>query len=110
VGLALWLARDTRRLRSPVVLLPLLFLAGYVLLGVVSPYAPFFRFFWPVQVWFLGFILFGMLRAARRVARGEHRLTLAITGVLLLFLVEDHVTAAVGYEARLALPFEQAME
>src|SRR5207247_907053 len=110
VGLALWLGRDRRRLTSPMVALPMLFLAGYVLLGLVSPYAPFFRFYWPLQVWFLGFLIFGMLRTAGWLARGERRLTAAIAGVLLVLLVGDHLTAAAGYGERLVLPFEHAME
>ena len=43
VGLVVWLRRDRRRLTSPVLLLPLLFLGGWVLLGVASPYTPFWN-------------------------------------------------------------------
>jgi hypothetical protein len=110
LGLAVWLARDRNRLTSPLLLLPLLFLTGYLLLGVVTPYAPFFRFYWPVQLWFLGFILFGMQEVARRLARGRPRLAAGLAGMLLLFLVDDHLGAQLTYRERLALPFGQAME
>jgi hypothetical protein len=110
VGLAFWLAHDRRRLASPVIALPMLFLAGWVLLGAVSPYAPFFRFYWPLQVWFLGFILFGMLRTAAWLGHGNRRLAGAIAVALLVALVGDHVTASAGYRDRLVLPFEHAME
>jgi hypothetical protein len=110
VGLGLWLARDRRRLTSPLLLFPLLFLGGYLLLGVVSPYTPFFRFYWPVQAWFLGFILFAMTRTTRWLAGGRRHVALALTAVLVLFVANDEMTAAAGYRTRLAQPFEQAME
>ena len=90
--------------------LPILFLVGWILLGVVSPYAPFFRFYWPLQMWFLGFILFGVLHTAAWLAGGERRVAAAIAGVLLVLLAGDHVTAAGGYREHLVLPFEHAME
>ena len=109
VGLALWVARDRRRLASPMLVLPLLFLAGWILFAAVSPYAPFFRFYWPLQLWFLGFIVFGMLGTAAWLARGERRVAGAIAGALLVLLVADHVRAAAGYRDRLVAPFEHAM-
>jgi hypothetical protein len=109
LGLVLWLSRDKSRLTSSFFLVPILFLGGYLLLSVASPYVPFFRFFWPVQLWFAGFIIFGMWEAVRRVARGQPRLRVGVICALLFFLSDDYVMRQLSYRQRFALPFQNAM-
>src|SRR6185436_10937516 len=83
VGLGVWLAQDRRRLAHPLLLVPLLFLGGYVALSIRMPFVPFFRFFWPLQVWFLGFIVFGAVEIARRLAVDRRYLLAGVTAALL---------------------------
>lgn len=109
LGLVVWLARDRARLTSPAFLLPFLFLAGYLGLAMVSPFVPFFRFFWPVKIWFAGFIVFGVIQAARRVAPAAQRLRPVAAGALLVFLADDYLVRLLSYRERFAEPFEQAM-
>jgi hypothetical protein len=109
LGLVAWVARDRRRLTSPILLVPLLFLGGYLGLSVVAPFVPFFRFFWPVKVWFAGFVVFGAVQAARRVVPAAPRLRLAAAGALLFFLADDYLVRLLSYRERFAEPFEHAM-
>ena len=109
LGVLLWVARDRRRLTSPVLLIPILFLSGYVGLSLVSPYMPFFRFFWPVEVWFLGFLIFGMLEAARQLAGGRAWVRAAVSCLLLFFLADDSLARQLRYRDHFALPFERSM-
>jgi hypothetical protein len=109
VGLAVWLARDTRRLTSPLLLVPLLFLGGYLALSLRVPFVPFFRFFWPVQVVFTGFVVFGIVETARRLAAESGRLRWAVGAALVFFLADDLLTRQLRYRHDFAEPFEQAM-
>jgi hypothetical protein len=109
LGLVLWLGRDRRRLTEPFFLVPVLFLIGYLLLSVVTPYVPFFRFFWPVKIWFAAFIVFGMVETGRRVVRGAPWLRVAATAALLVFLADDYLVRNLSYQDRFARPFEDAM-
>jgi hypothetical protein len=109
VGLVVWLAQDRRRLTNPLLLVPMLFLGGYVALSLRVPFVPFFRFFWPAQVCFLGFIVFGVVEIARRLA-GEHRgLQVGVAAALIFFLGDDLVTRQLHYRHQFAEPFQQAM-
>jgi len=109
VGLILWIAADRRRLTSPLLLIPLLFVGGYLLLSVVAPYMPFFRFYWPLEVWFLGFVAFGIVESARRLASGRQGVQVAVTAVLLCFVTDDYVVHQLSYRDNFALPFEAGM-
>jgi hypothetical protein len=108
VGLAVWLSDDRHRLTHPLLLVPILLLGGYVGMSMQVPFVPFFRFFWPVQVAFLGFIVFGMLEVARLFA-GRRGLRAAVTITLLFFLSDEMVTRQLEYRRQFADPFEQAM-
>lgn len=109
VGLAVWLARDRRHLEHPLLLVPILFLGGYVALSLRIPFVPFFRFFWPIQVCFLGFVVFGALEIARLLALERPRLRAALAAALLFFLTDDLLTRQLRYRHQLAEPFQQAM-
>ncbi len=107
LGLVVWLARDTRRLTSPMLLVPGLFVGGYVGLAILTPFVPFFRFFWLVKIWFAGFIVHGAVEAARRVAAPRWRP--AVAGALLVFMADDYLVRLLSYRERFAIPFEEAM-
>jgi hypothetical protein len=109
VGVLVWLARDRRRLTSPLLLMPLLFVIGYFMLSLTSPYMPLFRFFWALEIWFLGFLAFGILETARRLGRGQRWVRFAVVGLLLFFLADDLVTLQLRYRDRFAIPFEESM-
>ncbi|MGD0950230.1 MAG: hypothetical protein ABSA52_22755 [Candidatus Binatia bacterium] len=109
VGLVVWLAADRSRLTSPLLLVPLLFAIGYFLLSLAAPYMPFFRFFWPLEIWFLGFLLFGILETARRLAGNKRWVRLAVGALLLFFLSDDFIIRQLRYRQEFALPFEQSM-
>jgi hypothetical protein len=109
VGLTVWLAQDKRRLTSPLLLVPMLFLGGYVALSLRVPFVPFFRFFWPVQVVFLGFIVFGIVEIGRRLAADHRALRLGVCTALLFFVGDDLLTRQLHYRHHFAEPFEQAM-
>ena len=109
LGLALWLGRGKTRLTHPFLLVPLLFLGGYVAMSVKEPFVPFFRFFWLLQVWFAGFIVFAMVEVARRFARGQRAWRWGVTCALGFFLVDDHLMRQLHYRHHFAGPFEEAM-
>jgi hypothetical protein len=109
IGLVLWLAADRSRLTSPLLLVPLLFAIGYFLLSLASPYMPFFRFFWPLEIWFLGFLLFGILETAQRLGGDQRWVRLAVGTLLLFFLTDDFVIRQLRYRQEFALPFEESM-
>ena len=109
LGVLVWVARDRRRLTSPLLLMPLLFVIGYLLLSVASPYMPFFRFFWTVEIWFLGFLAFGILETARRLARGQRWVKVGAAVLLLFFLSDDLIVLQLRYRDRFAIPFEESM-
>jgi hypothetical protein len=109
LGVLLWVARDRQRLASPLLLMPLLFVIGYFLLSVASPFMPFFRFFWPLEVWFLGFLTFALFEVARRVAGDHAWVRAAAVGLLLFFLLDDLVLAQLRYRDSFAIPFEESM-
>jgi hypothetical protein len=89
--------------------MPLLFVLGYLLLSRAVPYVPFFRYFWPLEVWFLGFLVFGILETARRLSGAQRWVRLTLAGVLLFFLTDDLLTCQLRYRQDFALPFEQSM-
>ncbi len=110
VGLAAWLARDKARLTSPLILMPLLLLGGYLLLNVKTPFVPFFRFFWPLEVWFLAFVVFGMLETIRHAIRRPRLVRFLTVAVLLAFLADDLVSREMRYTRGFADPMEKATE
>ena len=109
LGLTMWLAQDRRRLSHPFLLVPMLFLGGYLALSLVTPYVPFFRFFFPLQVWFLAFIIYGIVEMARRIAADRRWLAIGVAAGLLVFVVDDHLVRLGHYRSRFAGPFQQAM-
>lgn len=109
IGLAVWLAADRRRLAHPLLLVPLLLLAGYLAMSLRVPFVPFFRFFWPIQVCFLGFLVFGIVETARRLAAGRQRLAIGLTAAVLVFVADDLLTRQLHYRRQIADPFREAM-
>jgi hypothetical protein len=109
LGVLVWVARDRRRLTSPLLLMPLLFVIGYFMLSIASPFMPFFRFFWALEIWFLGFLAFGILETARRLALGQRWVKFAVAGLLLFFLADDLITLQLRYRDQFAIPFEESM-
>jgi hypothetical protein len=110
LGLFLWLSRDRHRLVHPLLLVPLLFLGGYLLLAAVSPYMPFFRFFWPLEVWVLGFLAFGIVEVARHLALGHRVVQAAMAGLLLIFVADESIVRHLSYRDHFALPMQANME
>ncbi|MCK6555985.1 hypothetical protein L6Q96_15620 [Candidatus Binatia bacterium] len=110
LGLLMWLAADRTRLTHPLFLLPLLVLGGYLALSVATPYMPFFRFFWVLEVWFLGYLMFAIVSIGRLVGGAGSRLAAAATALMLLFLVDDSLTQYARYRDHYALPMERNME
>lgn len=108
-GVVVWLARDKRRLTNPFFLVPLALLGGYVVLSVTTPFIAFFRFFWPVQVWFACFVVFGIVEACRRLAPEPRALRLGITAALLFFLFDEQMARQLKYRTHFAVPFQDAM-
>jgi hypothetical protein len=109
VGLLVWVAQDRRRLTHPLLLMPLLFATGYVMLSIASPYMPFYRFFYALEIWFLGFLAFGIVEIARKLSMGNRTVGLAIAGLLLLFLADDLIVLQLRYRDHFAIPFEKNM-
>lgn len=109
LGVLVWIVRERRRLTSPLLLIPLLFVIGYLVLSIASPFMPFFRFFWALEVWFLGFVIFAILEAARLLAAGKSWAKFAVIGLLLFFLTDDLVSAQRRYLDSFAIPFEESM-
>lgn len=109
VGILLWIDADRARLKQPLLLMPLLFLAGYLTLGLVTRFPPYFRYFWPLEIWFLPFIVFGALEGARRIAAGTRWLQRAIVAVVLVLLADSFVGRFIDYHRDYARPAEHAM-
>ncbi len=108
IGIVLWLSEDRRRLTHPFFLVPMLFLGGYVGLSTIAPFVPFYRFFWPVQIWYTAFLLFGIWESARRIVNSP-RVRLAIIAAVLWFAVDDAVSRQIKYSRHIATPFDNAM-
>ena len=109
VGLLLWLSKEKQRLLSPFFLLPLLFLGGYVLIGFISPHTPFLRFYWPLEIWFLAFILYGLLEGTQRIFSSKTILRPCVIALLLLFPLGDAFRHHMTYRNLFVLPFENEM-
>jgi hypothetical protein len=109
LGLCVWVSRDKRRLTHPFLLVPLALLGGYVVLSVTTPFVAFFRFFWPVQVWFACFIVFGIVEACRLLVPEPRKLRLAVTCALLFFLFDEQMARQLRYRSHFATPFQDGM-
>jgi len=109
LGILLWLTNDKRHLTSPFLLIPAFFLAGYFILSIFSPYTPLFRFYWFIEVWFLAFLIYGILESARRIFTANGWLRQGVIGLLLFFLLDDSLTHYFRYRNGFALPFEKGM-
>ncbi len=109
LGLLLWLSKGRQRLTSPFFLVPLLFLGGYIVLGFVSPHTPFLRFYWPIEIWFLAFILHGILEGTQRVFSSATRFRPFAVALLLLFPLNATYRHHMMYRNLVGLPFEEEM-
>jgi hypothetical protein len=109
LGMVAWLAADKQRLTHPFFLVPLLFLLGYVAMSTVTPFVPFFRFFWLVQVWFVGFIVHGVAEIGRALGGDRRWARVAMMTALLAFLCDDHLVRQLRYRHAFAGPFQEAM-
>lgn len=107
LGLLLWVVSTRTRLRDPLLLMPLLFLGGYLGLSAVLPFPPYFRYFWPLEVWFLLFVAYGVFEGARRLAEGRAGLRRGIIAVLLVLLADSRITQQLDYRRDYALPIER---
>lgn len=109
LGLLLWVSDDRTRLTRALLLMPLLFVLGYVGLSAVAPYPPYFRYFWLLEVWFLMFLAYGALDGARRLAPEAPRLRQAVAGVVLVLLADGMIGRQLDYRRDYAEPLEQSM-
>jgi hypothetical protein len=109
IGMFIWLTEDKSHLTSPFFLIPLLFLLGYVGMSMITPFVPFFRFFWLIQVWFLGFIIHGIAEIGRRLGGARRWARVGIVALLLVFLADDHLVRQLRYRNAFAGPFQEAM-
>jgi len=109
VGMLLWIGDDRSRLTRPLVLLPLLFLFGYIALSAALPFPPYFRYFWPLEIWFLMFLVHGVLEGARRLAGTNTWQRRAIAGVVLVLLANGLIERQLDYQRQYATPIEQSM-
>lgn len=109
LGILLWLTSDRRHLTSPLLLLPLLFLFGYIGLSLSNPYTPFFRFFWSIELWFLGFLSYGIVEGMRRLFPNQELARKGAVCLLLFFLLDDSLKYYFSYRNKFALPFEDGM-
>jgi len=109
LGILLWVATDPHRLTRPLLLLPLLFLAGYLVLSAVAPYPPYFRYFWLLEIWFLIFLVSGALEVARRLAPANPRLRWAAAGTVFVLLADGLIGRQLDYRREYAAPHEQSM-
>lgn len=105
-GLVIWIVRDPGRLRCPLFLMPALLFSGYLSLSVISPYLPFFRFFWILDVWVLGFIAYFALVAGRLLARRTWA-SVALVGVIVLLVLAQSRAGYLRYRDTFALPIER---
>jgi len=109
LGIFLWLVNDRKHLTSPLLLLPLLFLSGYILLSLSNPYTPFFRFFWPIELWFLAFLSYGVVEGMRRFFPTQEVARKGAVCLILFFLLDDSFKYYFNYRDKFALPFEGGM-
>lgn len=109
LGMLMWVRSDRSRLIGPLFLMPLLFLCGYVLLSATAPFPPYFRYFWPLEIWFLLFLVFGIFEGARRLAGTDRWLRRAIIAMVLLLLADASIGRQLDYRHDYALPIERAM-
>jgi len=109
LGIVIWIGRDRSRLTHPFLLVPLALLAGYVAMSITTPFITFFRFFFPVQVWFACFIVYGIVETCRALAPEPRALRLGATAALLFFLCDEQTARQFKYRSHFATPFQSAM-
>ena len=109
LGLLLWLSTDRQRLTHPFFLFPLAFLGGYLGLSLVSPYMPLFRFFWPIELWFLAFLSYGIVEGMQRFSLGQESVRKAAVCLVLFFLLDDSLHHYFAYRNKFALHFGEGM-
>lgn len=109
IGVLLWLANDRTRINRPLLLMPPLFLAGYVGLSAVLPFPPYFRYFWPLEVWMLVFVAYGAFEGARRLAGGNEHLRHAIIAIVLALLADGLIGHQLDYQRDYAMPIERSL-
>jgi hypothetical protein len=109
IGLLLWTADDRSRLNRPLLLMPLLFLCGYLGLSAILPFPPYFRYFWPLEIWLLIFVVYGAFEGARRLAAGNDGLRRAIVAVVLVLLADGLIGHQLDYRRDYAVPIERSL-
>ena len=109
LGIVIWIGRDRSRLTHPFLLVPLALLAGYFVMSITTPFITFFRFFFPVQVWFACFIVYGIVETCRALVPEPRSLRLGATAALLFFLCDEQMARQLKYRAHFATPFQSAM-
>jgi hypothetical protein len=110
LGAVLWTADDRRRLQRPLLVIPALFLLGYVLLAVVAPFPPYFRDFFPLELVVLPFAVFSAIEAGRRLVPSGGRLSAVPAAVVLVLLADGLIGRALDYHRDFARPLEQSMQ
>jgi len=88
----------------------LLFLGGYLLLSLVSRFMPFFRFFWTLDVWFLMFLVYGVVEGTRRLAADQRWVQVACAGFAFWLLADAGILRQIDYRRDIALSFEHGMD
>jgi len=106
VGFCVWIWRDRARLCHPLFLMPVLLFLGYVLLAASNPFMPFFRFFWPIEVWFAGYSAYGIYCLAKIVARKFPSAFPALLFLGLVALATQSLLIWNKYHVSIARPME----
>ncbi len=109
LGFLLWTSNDKRHLRSPFLSMMFLFLLGYLTFSVFSPYTPLFRFYWPLEIWFLAFLIYGIVESTQRIFSSAKWARVGARGLLLFFLLDDSLRYYFTYRNDFAIPFEKGM-
>jgi hypothetical protein len=107
-GVLWWISRNRKRLKSPLLLMSALFFGGYLGLACITSYMPFFRFFWPLEVWSLGFMAFTAVEVGRLAGRGNSRIfSFAATSLLIAVIFFNFLKGFSSYIKTFAIPMER---
>jgi hypothetical protein len=107
-GVVWWVSRDRNRLKSPILLMPMLFFGGYLGLACVTSYMPFFRFFWPLEIWSLGFMVFTAVEVGRLAGRFNSRIfSFATTSLVIALIFFNSLKGFSRYIETFATPMER---
>jgi hypothetical protein len=108
VGVIWWISLDRQRLKSPLLLMPILFFGGYLGLACIATYVPFFRFFWPLEVWSLGFMVFTAVEVGRLAGRFNRRsFSFAATSLVIALIFFPSLKGFPNYIETFAIRMER---